>query len=83
MRVVFFLLVSLMASGQSFDVASIKPNHKDRAGDEESRREKIDAAPGTLTMRNVSLRSAMKLESRKGPFEILIVDHAEKTPTEN
>jgi uncharacterized protein (TIGR03435 family) len=28
-------------------------------------------------------RYGLKLEPRKGPMEILIVDHIEKTPTEN
>jgi uncharacterized protein (TIGR03435 family) len=29
------------------------------------------------------LKPGLRLEPRKGPLEILVVDHVEKTPTEN
>jgi uncharacterized protein (TIGR03435 family) len=46
--------------GQAFDVASVKVSQIGRAGGEGSRREKVDHTPGSLTMRNVSLKSAIQ-----------------------
>ena len=44
----------------AFEVASVKPNPNAKAGGEGSARETIDSAPGSLTMRNVSLRSCVR-----------------------
>ena len=53
-----WVLMSCLALAQSpvFEVAAIKSNK----GTGERGREKVDAVPGSLTMRNVSLRSAIK-----------------------
>jgi len=40
-----------------------------------------DAAPGILAA--VQAQLGLKLEPKKGPVELLVVDHVEKTPTEN
>jgi uncharacterized protein (TIGR03435 family) len=40
-----------------------------------------DAPPALVTA--VRDQLGLKLEPKKGPFEILVIDHAEKTPTEN
>jgi uncharacterized protein (TIGR03435 family) len=44
----------------AFEVASVKPSLIGRAGGEGSRREKIDHTPGSLTMRNVSMKSCLQ-----------------------
>jgi uncharacterized protein (TIGR03435 family) len=44
----------------AFEVASVKPSLIGRAGGEGSRREKIDHTPGSLTMRNVSMKSCIQ-----------------------
>lgn len=46
------------ASPQAFEVASVKVSQVGRAGGEGSRRERVDHTPGSLTMRNVTLKSA-------------------------
>src|SRR4029077_2928563 len=43
----------------AFEVASIKPNLLAKQGGEGSRRESTQSSPGSLTMRNVTRRSAM------------------------
>ncbi len=48
------------AAAQAFEVASVKPSLIGRAGGEGSRREKVDHTPGSLTMRNVSMKSAIQ-----------------------
>src|ERR1700688_1489280 len=48
------------AAPQSFEVASVKVSQIGRAGGEGSRRERVDHTPGSLTMRNVSLKSAIQ-----------------------
>jgi uncharacterized protein (TIGR03435 family) len=42
-----------------------------------------DAAPGPSLFTALSEQLGLKLEARKGPVEILVVDSAEKVPTEN
>jgi uncharacterized protein (TIGR03435 family) len=60
------LMTSLAVSGQpapappAFDVASVKVSQIGRAGGEGSRRERVDHTPGSLTMRNVSMKSAIQ-----------------------
>ena len=51
---------SLAFAQPAFEVASVKPNPNAKAGGEGSARETIDSAPGSLTMRNVSLRSCVR-----------------------
>src|ERR1700688_1026191 len=48
------------AAPLSFEVASVKLSVIGRAGGEGSQREKVDSAPGSLNMRNVSLSSAVQ-----------------------
>jgi uncharacterized protein (TIGR03435 family) len=56
-----FLLTAClaMAQGPAFDVASVKPNTISKGGGEGSRRENVQSSPGSLIMRNVSLRTAI------------------------
>src|ERR1700732_2290797 len=44
----------------AFEVASVKPSLTGRAGGEGSRRERVDHTPGSLTMRNVSMKSCIQ-----------------------
>lgn len=61
---VLFLLsyapLAQSAPGPVFDVASVKVSELGRAGGEGSRRQAINAEPGALTMRNVSMTSAIR-----------------------
>jgi uncharacterized protein (TIGR03435 family) len=41
-----------------------------------------DSAPGASLFQSVQ-KLGLKLEPRKGPVEFLVIDHVEKTPTEN
>jgi uncharacterized protein (TIGR03435 family) len=45
--------------------------------------QKPDAAPGVSLFTALDEQLGLKLEARKGPVEILVVDSAEKVPTEN
>jgi len=45
--------------------------------------EASDPSGGGSTVSDSVQKLGLKLESRKAPVEQLIVDHAEKTPTEN
>jgi uncharacterized protein (TIGR03435 family) len=47
------------AAPPSFEVASIKPNLISKQGGEGSRREATQSSPGSLTMRNVTLRTCI------------------------
>jgi len=42
-----------------------------------------DAAPGPSLFTALSEQLGLRLEARKGPVDILVVDHAEKVPEEN
>jgi uncharacterized protein (TIGR03435 family) len=45
--------------------------------------EASDSAPGTSIFAAVQEQLGLKLESRKGPLEMLVIDHVEKVPTGN
>ncbi|HYW43222.1 MAG TPA: TIGR03435 family protein [Bryobacteraceae bacterium] len=48
------------AAAPAFEVASVKPNSLSRTGGEGSRRENIEATPGSLIMRNVRMSSCVR-----------------------
>jgi uncharacterized protein (TIGR03435 family) len=50
----------LLGFAQTFEVASVRPNKIGNAGGEKSTRESISIEPGSLTLRNVILRSCIK-----------------------
>jgi len=56
-------------AGQAFDVASVRPSSVNAVG-EGSERENIVVSPGSLTMRNVSLRSATRWAYRVRDHQI-------------
>jgi uncharacterized protein (TIGR03435 family) len=69
-------LVSAAAFGQAagvpptFDVASTKVSQIGKAGGEGSRRENIQVSPGSLNMRNVSLKSAIRWAYHVMDFQV-------------
>src|SRR5205814_1780780 len=63
----FFLAAVCAFSQARFDVASIKPS---RLSGEGRNRESTVANPGTLTMHNVSLRSALQWAYRMKEYQV-------------
>jgi uncharacterized protein (TIGR03435 family) len=58
------------AESQTFEVVSVKPNKIGNAGGEGSNRETIQASPGTLTMRNVTLITSLRWAYGVRDFQI-------------
>ena len=58
------------AAPSTFEVASVKPNLAARAGGEGSEREDIAISPGSLTMRNVSLRAGIQWAYRVRGYQV-------------
>jgi uncharacterized protein (TIGR03435 family) len=58
------------ATPQAFDVASIKISQIGKAGGEGSRRENTQISPGSVNMRNVSLRTAIRWAWRVGDYQV-------------
>ncbi len=59
LRILSYVLLISAVSGQPvFDVASVRSSHSGSV--KESRREKYETNPGTLNLRNVSLKSAIR-----------------------
>jgi uncharacterized protein (TIGR03435 family) len=54
----------------AFDVASVKVSQIGKAGGEGSRRENVEQSPGSLSMRNVSLTSAIKYAYRVMDYQV-------------
>lgn len=65
-----FLPVASAQPSPSFEVASAKVSQLARTGAEGSTRESIDVSPGSLTMRNVSLRSCIRWAFGVKDFQI-------------
>src|SRR5579872_6796460 len=63
----FFLSATFAFPQARFDVASIKPS---RLSGEGRNRENVTANPGTLTMHNVSLRSALQWAYRMKEYQV-------------
>jgi uncharacterized protein (TIGR03435 family) len=51
--------------------------------DEHEEHDKTDAPPGPGIAEAIQDQLGLRLERRKAPVDILVVDHVEKTPTEN
>jgi len=58
------------AAPQAFEVASVKVSQIGKAGGEGSRRERVDHTPASLTMRNVSLKSAIQYAYNVKSFQV-------------
>jgi len=59
-----------------WDFDSMRPAAGGREGD-------AATEPGPSLVQAVQQQLGLRLEAKKGPLDILVVDHAEKTPTEN
>ena len=64
------LLFCALASGQSFEVASIRPSAFQTGDGEGSRREAIQTSPDGLTMRNVTLRDCISWAYNIQDFQV-------------
>ncbi len=64
------LMASILIVQPSFEVASVKVNIAGSAGGEGRERESISAAPGSLTMRNVTLNSCLRWAYSMRDFQI-------------
>src|ERR1700674_1090163 len=58
------------ATAPAFEVASIKPNLLAKQGGEGSRRESTQSSPGSLTMRNVTMRTAIMWAYRVQAYQV-------------
>jgi uncharacterized protein (TIGR03435 family) len=58
------------AGSPAFEVASVKVSQIGKAGGEGSRRENIQVSPGSLNMRNVSLKSAIRWAYHVMDFQV-------------
>lgn len=68
--VILACICSAWAQAQTFEVASIKPNKIGNAGGEGSNRESVQASPGSLVMRNVTLITCLKWAYGMRDFQI-------------
>ena len=55
-----WMVLPAFCQAPAFDVASIRPNQMSKMGGEGSRREHVNAMPGSLNMRNVSLSTCIQ-----------------------
>ena len=63
-------ICAVLVPAQTFEVASIKPNKIGNAGGEGSNRESVQASPGSLVMRNVTLITCLKWAYGVRDFQI-------------
>src|SRR5260221_14768934 len=77
LRIATFLLVSAAGafaqpadSPPAFDVASVKTSQLGKGGGEGSRRENIQVSPGSVIMRNVSMRSCIRWAYHVMDFQV-------------
>jgi uncharacterized protein (TIGR03435 family) len=67
-----------------FDIAlDWTPENQRPQGSEAEGRGAIEGAPGPNIFRALQQQLGLRLEPQKGSVEILVIDHAEKVPTEN
>src|SRR6185436_5671393 len=69
LRLAVIASFACVAYGQTFEVASIRVNKLDDSGVKD-RRISIEATPGTLTMRNVTLKSCLRWAYNVHDFQI-------------
>ena len=59
-----------IAQQPRFDVASVKPNVSSKGGGEGSRRENVQSSPGSLILRNVSMRTMVRWAYNVQEFQV-------------
>ncbi len=69
-RIVLLLCAALAATGQSFDVASIRPSQTPQGKGLPSLREDINTSPGTLRMQNVTLTTIIRWAYKLNVYEV-------------